>query len=283
MHRAGKRRDGGRRRRHAVAALLPALLVSVAAPSAWAFHNGNTFETAAAAGGGEYIYYSGSPPEHGWKCNLCHTNAEGKISLHFTQPDLFTAAGQQPYTPSKLYKFDVDLVGEHLGIGNSESNGNNIAVQILDADGQPAGAIGAADNGVAGAASTYISDGVKKGATHWTFNWFAPGPMAGPDGGPPGKVTFYVSAVDGNGANSAPGVVLFDPFGDDFFATSFDLEPGSGTTGDATPTPAPPPGDPDAPAAGPGRRGRDDGAPPLVASMLTLAAFGVARRGRRKR
>jgi hypothetical protein len=260
-----------------VAALLAtagaALATVVAAPSAWAFHAGGTFDTQASAGGGEYIYYTGAPNEHGWKCDLCHQNPEGKISLHFSQPDLFLASGQQPYTPGAMtpYRFSVDMIGEHLGFGSSESNVNSIAVEVLDARGAPAGSVNGVDHPASLAGqSTFIPDGTQKGVTHWEFNWFPPGPTDGPDGGPPGKVTFYVAAVDGNGADAGAGVVLNDPFGDDFVSYAIDIEQAPVKTASAAPVP---PGDP-----------RDySGAPPAVASLLTLVAFGMVHRGRRRR
>ena len=275
VHPAWKRR---------AAPALAALLVSVAAPSAWAFHAGPTFDTAAAAGGAEGIYYTGAPLEHGWKCDLCHQSPEGKITLGFrATPPL----AQGSYTPGQIYKFEVDLIGEHLGLGNAESNSNSAVVEIVDQYGQPAGNVNAttpmdslySPTG----ASTFIPGGTLKGATHWTFNWFAPALMTGPDGGPPGPVTFYVAAIDGNGANAPQGVVLNDPFGDDFVSTSFTVQQGAVKVGDATP-PRAAPGDPQAPAVGPAPRGRDYGsAPPLLASMLTLVAFGMVHRGRRRR
>lgn len=259
-------------------AALALLVASSAAPSAWAFHAGATFEQPASAGGGEFNYYTGSPPEHGWKCDLCHQNPEGKISVQITSaPNLFSSASAS-YTPGATYKLTFKLVGEHLGFNSPMANYNSIAVEIVNDQGLPGGAIAAGDIGTT-AQSTYISAGMKAGLDAWTFNWIAPGPTDGPDGGPPGKVTFFVAAVDGNAADGGPESVLTDPFGDDFFAINFPITQGGPKTADATPPRAP-----DLGGAGPAPRGRDDGeGPPLLASMLTLVAFGMVHRGRRRR
>ncbi|MFT3770037.1 MAG: hypothetical protein QM820_31805 [Minicystis sp.] len=270
MHRARKR---------AVAAL--ALLGAVsAAPAAWAFHAGATFDKPASAGGGEGIYYAGAPADHGWTCTHCHQGAEGKIKLYISQPELFTAQGQQPYAPGGQFKFEVDLVDEHLGLDSPMANRNGLVVQILDDQQRPAGALLHGDDMVdTFNAATIISAGLKAGQTHWSFTWFAPGPTDGPDGGAPGKVTIYFAAVDGNGAKSGGTGSEQDPFDDDVFTVSVPIEQGKAAsmTGADDPPPAPPP------SAAPPSRGRDLGfAAPMLASVLGLSAVGLARKRRRR-
>jgi len=275
MHRA-------RKRSVAAAALAAAL---AAGPPAWAFHAGKTFDAPAGAGGGDGIYYAGSPLERGWKCDLCHTSPEGKISLHVTQNELFTGGGQQPYTPGQTYKFEVDLVGEHLGKQATQSNYNSLVVQVLDQNQLPVGGVlYAPDEFYSGFAPTTIASAndtnTQIGKTHWTFSWIAPGPADAPDGGAPGPVTFYFAAVDGNGANVTGETALTDPFGDDFFSLAVTLDQGKAMMGEAAPPAAP---RPDAPASTPEGRGRDGGlAAPLLASVVGLAFVGLSRRKRRR-
>src|SRR5581483_673548 len=65
-----------------------------------------------------------------------------------------------------------------------------------------------------------VDAGKRAGVTSWTFTWTAPPSGSGP-------VTFYVALVDGNGAGSAPGVTLTDPFGDDVVAGAITIDEAS--------------------------------------------------------
>jgi hypothetical protein len=272
MHRARKR---------SVAAAAFACAIA-AGPSAWAFHAGKTFDAPPGAGGGDGIYYAGSPLDRGWKCDLCHTSPEGKISLRITQAELFASGNK--YTPGQTYKFDIDLVGEHLGKQATQSNYNSLVVQILDQNQLPVGGVlYAPDEFYSGFAPTTIASAndtnTQIGKTHWSFSWIAPGPMDGPDGGAPGTVTFYLAAVDGNGANVTGEKALTDPFGDDFFSMTVTLEQGKTMMGEAAPPKAPAPAA-NAPAP---QRGHEGGlAAPVLASMVGLAFVGLSRRKRRR-
>jgi hypothetical protein len=263
----------------AAAALLAPLL---AATAAWGFHAGPTFDKPASAGGTEGMYYAGAPLEHGWTCTQCHQNPEGKIKIHITQPELFNGGGAIAYDPTvSSYDFTVDLVGEHLGKDSPKANYNGLMVQVLTTGTQrPAGALAHADDMVdTFGGSTIVSAGIVPGATQWKFKWFPPGATDGVDGGPPGSVTFYFAAVDGNGADGGPTGGEQDPFNDDVFTVSVAVEQKGVKTGALAP-PEPPPGAPD--AARP-TRGRTAGvAAPVLASMLGLVAVGLSRRRRRR-
>ena len=215
MHRARKRPVAAAAPFASLLAALAGLAVFACAPLAWAFHAGSTFDKPPGAGGADGIYYVGSPLERGWKCTLCHLNPPSKISLHIDQPELFSGGNFQ-YTPGQVYKFDVDLVGEHLGLSSTHSNYNSLVVQILDENQAPAGAMLYAESEFySGYAPTTIASAnnsaTQVGVTHWTFRWIAPAATAGLDGGPPGKVTIYFAAVDGNGADIGPKGTLTDP------------------------------------------------------------------------
>jgi len=251
MHRAGKR---------SVAAL--ALLGTVAAtPSAWAFHAGPTFDKPPGAGGTDGIYYTGSPLEHGWKCDLCHQNPAGQIKVTFqvSPPELFKSF---TYTPGATYTFTAQMVGEHLGLTSPKSNYNSLAVQILDTNQAPVGAMlyAPVDFYSGFSPTTIVSAGTTPNVTSWTFKWIAPGPTDGVDAGPPGAVTMYVAAVDGNGADSGANATLTDPFNDDFFSAEIQLTEGKVKMGGRTP---PRPG--------------------TLVCMLGLAVMGIAQRQRRRR
>ena len=58
--------------------------------------------------------------------------------------------------------------------------------------------------------------------TTWTFSWTAPQNPIGP-------VHLHVASVAGNAAG-LPGLTLTDPFGDDVFAGTLDLDPDGRTS-----------------------------------------------------
>lgn len=278
-----------RARQRSVAALALALTLSLA-PSAWAFHAGSTFDKPPGAGGADGIYYTGSPLERGWKCTLCHLNPPGRIKLHIAQPELFDS-GNFKYTPGQVYEFIVDLVGEHLGIASTHSNYNSLVVQILDESQAPIGAMLYADSEFySGYAPTTIASANNSasqvGVTQWKFRWIAPGPMGGPDGGAPGKVTMYFAVVDGNGADIGPNGTLTDPYGDDFFSVQVSLEQGPEMTGSyAAPGTYSEASAPTKTAARDARDDRHDERPvaPALASTAAIAALAMAHRSRRSR
>lgn len=284
MHRA--------RKRSVAAAALAAMLLS--GPAAWAFHAGSTFDKPPGAGGADGLYYTGSPLDKGWKCTLCHLNPPGLIKLHIDQPELFDQ-GKFKYTPDKVYTFNVDLVGEHLGMSSPRSNYNGLVVQILDEHLAPAGFVFYAESDFySGFGPTTIASAnnsaTQVGLTHWTFKWKAPSVTGGLDGGPPGKVTMYFAVIDGNGADIGPNGTLTDPYGDDFFSVEVPLEQGPEMMGKAPVEPAPSHGAPHdeareraAPAAQTAHLDKRLLPAPAIASVLAIAMLGAAKRSGRRR
>ena len=178
-----------------------------------AFHAGAMFDKAPGAGGGGGVYYLGQKSERGWDCTACHLDAPRRIRLTVeTSPASLLA--DQRYRPGAQYDFTVTLVGEHLGTASPLANFNSLALIFADAAGAPAGVLAgyAPEDFYSGNQAHLASAGTKPNQTRWTFTWFAPDAGAG-------AVTLRLSAVDGNGANSAPTDVLTDPKGDDFYST----------------------------------------------------------------
>jgi hypothetical protein len=258
------------------------------APQARAFHAAATFDVEPGGGGGGHIYYTGSPRSHGWKCTLCHTDPPGKISLHIGQKEIFKSFS---YTPGQLYQFDVDLIGEHAGLTASLSNYNSLMVEILDQNQAAVGTLFYVEEDFSqigdAAIASANNNNTAVGTTKWTFKWKAPAATDGPDGGAPGKVTFYFSAIDGDGAKSGATQTLTDPFHDDFFFVQFDVEQGpAAATGEnaAPPAPvhAPPPKKLAEMAPPPAKREAGPLAPVLASSALGLGMLGLARRKKRR-
>lgn len=197
-------------------------LLSLALPStAYAFHVGSVFDKPAGAGGGGGLFYTGAPFDKGWTCNLCHTEAPGKITLRLqVEPaELFQ---NFRLAPGQTYTFTATLQGETRGLGSSLSNYNTMAVSITDSQGISIGSIGgfAPEDFYAAAPTTIISTGQKPGMSSWQFSYTAPADIQG-------AVTMYVAAVDGNGADSPPTKTLTDPFGDDVFTAAVHFESGA--------------------------------------------------------
>jgi hypothetical protein len=176
------------------------------------------FDKPPGAGGADGIFYAGAPAEHGWRCTFCHQDPPGNISVHLdvVPSDLF---GSFSYQPGHAYTFTARMTGGDTTPGQSKYN--SVVVEMVDADGNPAGSFGGfAPDQLYQAFSpgTIASAGTQANITSWTFTWTAPASTAGPSGGAPGPVTMYLAAVKGNGANSGPNGTLTDPFGDDFFS-----------------------------------------------------------------
>jgi hypothetical protein len=175
----------------------------VATGTAHAFHSATVFDDSAENGGGNRLYFTGSPRGKGYDCSICHTDAAKQIAakVELTPP----VAGA--YVPGQLYTVAVTLVGEHRGFG-AASNQNSFAAEIVDDLAQPAGTLATPDlETVALVDDGRAVGGISKGngTTAWTFAWQAPAA---------GAVTLYVGLVDGDGA-SDPTLELTDPGGDD--------------------------------------------------------------------
>jgi hypothetical protein len=186
--------------------------------TARAFHAGSTFDKTAGAGGGDGLFYTGSPfVEHGWTCTACHLSAPGAIRLDLVaMPSVLL--DRRSYTPDASYQITATLVGEHLGIGSPRANYNSLALTIVQSNGAAAGFLSgyAPDDFYNGGDTTIASAGQKVGITAWSFTWTAPPAGTGP-------VTLYACVVDGNGANSPPTGTLTDPLGDDVYCSRLAL------------------------------------------------------------
>jgi hypothetical protein len=193
-----------------------ALALLAAPAAARAFHAGNQFDKPAGAGGGGGVFYTGAPRERGWDCTACHIDPPHTIQLDIgSMPASLLTTGQ--YAPNQSYAITAKLVGEHAGLKSPESNYNSFTVAVLDSKGALAGKFsGYAAEDLYDGGFVLISAGKKVGVTSWSFTWTAPAALSG-------AVTFYVSLVDGNGADSKPGVTLTDPWGDDVLAGSISI------------------------------------------------------------
>jgi hypothetical protein len=191
-----------------------------------AFHAGSQFDQTAGAGGGGGVFYSGAPRERGWDCTACHLDPPRAIRLDVAAaPAALFTTGQ--YVPNQVYSITAKLIGEHAGLNSPQSNYNGFTVAALDARGAPIGHFANySPDDLYDGGFVLASAGRKTAATEWTFTWTAP-----VSGG--GAVTFYFTALDGNGAGSAPGVVLTDPWGDDFAAAVFTVVEGASACSDA--------------------------------------------------
>jgi hypothetical protein len=190
------------------------------ASSARAFHAGSEFDRPAGAGGGGGLFYTGAPRERRWNCTACHIDAPATIKLGFASMPgaLLTSA---TYSPSQAYVLKAQLLGEHEGLASPTSNYNGLAIVAVDRTGAVAGRFsGYAPEDFYDGGSALVSAGKKVGVTDWSFTWTAPPALTG-------GVTFYLCVVDGNGANSPPGVTLTDPFGDDVVCGSVSLKEGA--------------------------------------------------------
>lgn len=202
-------------RRAGIGALIIAGVL--AAPPAFAFHTGATFDKPAGAGGGGGVFYTGLARERRWNCAACHEDAPGTMRVRLTvvPSDLFVGFKYQPGT---TYAFTATMENESVGRQSARANYNSIALSAATASGAPAGDFSgyAAEDFYAGPA-TIVSAGQKVGLTSWTFSWTAPDPGAG-------TVTLHLASVDGNAAGQASDATLTDPFGDDVFVARVELK-----------------------------------------------------------
>ena len=169
-------------------------------PFLFGFHQPATFEASANDGGGNRIYFDGSPRQKSYDCTACHDGGPRTIAARI---DGVTDA----YTPGMTYSITVALVGEHAGFGTA-NNQNGFVAELIDDTRQPAGTLATPDEDkVELVDDGAVIAGEGKGITMWTFTWTAP--SAGR-----GAVTLHLGMVDGNGANDSV-VPLNDPNGDD--------------------------------------------------------------------
>jgi hypothetical protein len=209
MHRAWK---------HAVAALA-ALWLLMLPRAALAFHIGSDYDKPPGAGGGGGLFYTGAPAERGFTCAACHTGAPGNIRVSLSEAS-GSLLSSLTYTPGTTYALTATLVGDTTTIDHFDA----IAVSIVDDAGAPIGSIGgfSSDDFYQSSNGTIASVTRQPNVTSWNFSWTAPVTGAG-------RAHLHVAAVAGNAAG-LPGLTLTDPFGDDVFAGTLDLDPDT-TTG----------------------------------------------------
>jgi len=164
------------------------------------FHQPASFEASSNDGGGNRVYFDGSPRQKSYDCSACHNDVPRTIEAKI---DGLPAA----YAPGMTYTVTVTLVGEHAGFGTAD-NQNGFLAELIDDQRNTVGTLAAPASGI----TQTIDDGAViagegKGMTTWTFNWTAP--AAGR-----GAITLHLGMVDGNGAASAS-VPQNDPGGDD--------------------------------------------------------------------
>ncbi len=171
------------------------------------WHSASDTNSDAGAGG---IYATGSTQDWGIKCSHCHIDSEGLIDADFSySPALMDIGGEPAYVPGQRYTITIDMIGEHLGETDDNTNGVNVVIE--DASGNTAGdyisdsgvdsmncPTSAPDDKDGSVNTTYVygdCHGVifagLRPLTRWTFDWVAP--SAGT-----GEVTVFYGMVDGN-------------------------------------------------------------------------------------
>jgi len=185
------------------------------AGTAHAYHNAD-FATPVLVGGGNGIYFTGSPRYKGYDCSVCHALAAEQITVELNSepPELF-AEGR--WTPGQTYFIRATMLGEHLGNANA-GNGydhNSLVAEVIDDfgglvgewDGDDPNSVFTMD--VAGGDSRVVAAYSDDGGTVWNLRFTAPAAGAG-------RLSLHLGAVDGNAAGGAIATVV-DPFGDDVF------------------------------------------------------------------
>jgi hypothetical protein len=166
------------------------------------FHQPASFEASASDGGGNRVYFDGSPRDKSYDCTACHTDAPRAITARVDVTPALSGA----YQPGATYSVAVALVGEHAGFGTAD-NQNGFVAELVDDVAMPAGVLASADGTVQTIDDGNVVSGEGKDITMWTFTWTAPESGRG-------ATTLYLGMVDGNGAASAT-VPENDPGGDD--------------------------------------------------------------------
>ena len=209
------------------------LLLLVLAGTAHAFPSGSQFDLDALEGdGGGGIAFDGAPRFAGHTCDVCRTDAEGRIGsrLEADHPELFT----EGWKPGQQYHMRVVLLNAHAAAqyqASGDSCGdaaqpyhpcdqNGFALEFADRASVPKGKFvpvvnnacatsngGDVDVHVLDDGTAVTHNGIHHGQLAWEFCWTAP--AAGT-----GLLTAYLALVDGNGGN---GTAAFpaDTIGDD--------------------------------------------------------------------
>ncbi len=186
------------------------------------------------SGGGGGLYFTGSPRQHGLRCEACHIDGPTDVKLRLSAlldgeaSPLFSGG----YEPGALYEIEVGFEGADLqpeagceGMEDEPCNINGFAFEMLDAAGQPAGVlcpvapvddqegcsacrvVRSAGTLVADNCSVLLADGFDSTAFRWhngiqaySFFWRAPVQDEG-------ALFAYVSAVDGRGQEVEDGEI----------------------------------------------------------------------------
>ena len=183
---------------------------------------GPTSDSTGGAGG---IYYTGAPRFQGQGCDSCHIDGEDTLSARLTSlpHDIFEA----PRTAGETYHIQVDLLADRVRPPTCDPehaaepcNLNLFALEVVGADGRSAGRLcpvpfdGDVCPKALGAPTVLSRDGTvifasglafdpsgrprfRDGETVYDFFWRAPRGNDEP-------VSFWLSAVDGDGAATDP-------------------------------------------------------------------------------
>jgi uncharacterized protein (TIGR03382 family) len=236
--------------------LLPCFLVLTASP-ALAFHEVDSFGRSANSGGGASSYYTGSPRFRSYDCNICHLDAEQRISI-----ELGGNLVSGSYEAGLIYRIDVRLVGEHRGL-ESAFNPNTFTADITDLSGNPVGELSSSFGSIVEIVDegrVAVAEGFGNGETEWSFSWFAP------DAAVPARL--HIAMLDGDGA-SDPVRRFIDPLNDDVATATLDLCP-AGMQCEAPPAPDEETSPAGCSAGGPGTLG--------VGAVVVLLLLGFRRR-----
>ena len=194
-----------------------AILGTISAVTAFPFNRSWHMPATGVAGtnraGAEGLYGTGGQQDKGIKCSHCHIDAAGEIDVSLTvTPPFGQMQGEDAYVPGASYTITVNLLGEHLSVGQM-NNKNLMALAIEDASGQRAGRFisdAGQDSNACPVNDPYAGVQSPPGATtfmygdchgvlaldhpqrtSWTFDWTAPAAGAG-------DLTVFVGAVDGD-------------------------------------------------------------------------------------
>ena len=242
---------------------LAATLLFVVPSPARAFHGQADFKKRAIEGGGEGMYYSGSPRSRGYDCTACHIDPEGRIA--FTMDTVPSGLLDGGYVPDTTYAITLTMRGEHRGLG-APLNANTFVFEVVDAEGAHAGLFAGLGESVERPASEelVVARGEYDNQTEWSFEWVAPPAGAG-------TLHLFLAGVDGDGAEGRLGRTG-DPFGDDVFVADLPLTEMGGAPEQRMVEGAP------TCAVGAAGSSRSPALPLVVLGLLTLAIARIDRR-----
>ena len=104
------------------------------------FHQPASFEASVNDGGGNRMYFDGSPRQKSYDCSTCHNDAPPTLAK---PQGLITARVEGiagAYTPALTYAITVALDGEHAGFGTA-NNQNGFVAEFIDDMNMPVGTL----------------------------------------------------------------------------------------------------------------------------------------------